>query len=60
MQDSDFDVRLRVLVEAIGLVKEAYQKTKDRRIAAAALVLTELALNEVDKLGIEEGEFENE
>lgn len=50
MQDNDFGFRLCVLAEAIGLVKEAYLKTRDRRIAAAALVLTELALEELDAL----------
>ena len=50
MQDNDFGFHLCVLAQAIGLVKEAYLKTKDRRIAAAALVLTELALDELDAL----------
>ena len=50
MQDNDFGFRPCVLAEAIGLVKDAYLKTKDRRIAAAALVLTELALDELDAL----------
>ena len=50
MQDNDFGFRLCVLAEAIGLVKDAYLKTKDKRVAAAALVLTELALEELDAL----------
>ena len=50
MQDNDFGFRLCVLAEAIGLVKDAYLKTKDKRVAAAALVLTELALEELDVL----------
>jgi|GEM_PF-2578604 len=50
MPDENMDFRLLVLAEAVRLVKEAYLKTKDRRIAAAALVLTELALNEADAL----------
>jgi hypothetical protein len=54
MQDSGYG--LCVLAEAIRLVKDAYLKTKDRRIAAAALVLTELALDELDALNTQEGE----
>lgn len=50
MPDENVDFRLLVLAEAVRLVKEAYLKTKDRRIAAAALVLTELALDEADAL----------
>ena len=42
--------KLNALAEAIKLTKEAYLKTKDRRIAAAALILTELALEEADEM----------
>lgn len=52
MQDNGYG--LCILAEAIRLVKEAYLKTKDRRIASAALVLTELALDELDALKPEE------
>jgi len=58
MLDNDWGFRLCVLAEAIRLVKDAYLKTKDRRIAAAALVLTELALQEVD--ATTQGEAANE
>ncbi len=58
MQDNGYG--LCVLAEAIRLVKEAYLKTKDRRIAAAAHVLTELALDELDALEIPKGEDANE
>lgn len=57
MRDSGYG--LCVLAEAIRLVKEAYLKTKDRRIAAAALVLAELALEELDTLALK-GEAANE
>lgn len=52
MQDNDARTafRLCALAEAIRLTKEAYQMTKDGRVAAAALVLTELALNEADEM----------
>lgn len=52
MQDNDPHTafRLCALAEAIRLTKEAYQMTKDERVAAAALVLTELALNEADEM----------
>lgn len=39
-------MRLCVLAEAIRLAREAYGKTQDRRMAAAALALAELALHE--------------
>ena len=42
--------KLYALAEAIKLTKDAYLKTKDRRIAAAALVLTELAMGEADEM----------
>ncbi len=42
--------KLYALAEAIKLTKEAYLKTKDRRIAAAALVLAELAMGEADEM----------
>lgn len=41
---------LAALAQAIKLTKNAYLKTKDRRLAAAALVLTELALCEADDI----------
>lgn len=52
MQENDMGTafKLCVLAEAIKLTKDAYLKTKDRRIAAAALVLTELALSEAEEM----------
>ncbi len=47
---------LAALAQAIKLTKDAYQKTKDTRLAAAALVLTELALSEADDMLLQSGE----
>ncbi len=47
---------LAALAQAIKLTKDAYQKTKDTRLAAAALVLTELALREADDMLLQGGE----
>ncbi len=52
MQENDMGTafKLCVLAEAVKLTKDAYLKTKDRKIAAAALVLTELALGEAEAM----------
>lgn len=52
MQENDTSAafKLCVLAEAIRLAKDAYVKTKDGKIAAAALVLTELALDEASAM----------
>ncbi len=42
--------RLNALSEALTLVREAYVKTKDCTVAMAALVLSELALHEINLL----------
>ncbi len=57
MQDNDSTAafKLCALAEAIKLTKDAYLKTKDSRIAAAALVLTELALREADEMKLNRG-----
>lgn len=39
--------RLRVLADALALLKEAYMQTKDSAMAAAALVLCDMALAEI-------------
>lgn len=41
---------LAALAQAIELAKNEYLKTKDTRLAAAALVLTELALRQADDM----------
>ncbi len=47
MQDNDFDVRTGVFTEAIRMMKEAFIRTNDKRIADAVLVLAELAFSEI-------------